>query len=65
MIATFRYLNQEVLGISPPSADSTVNDDHDDLDDDSEAAQMRAELWEEPGLSPCSLVSDISNPFPL
>lgn len=50
MIATFRYLNQEVLGILPASAD-TVDDRDDDPDDDSEAALMRAELWEEPGSS--------------
>lgn len=50
MAATFKRLNWEILGISPPTLDHTSNDQHDDQSNDLEEARMSAELWEEPGM---------------
>lgn len=49
LAATFRQLNQEVLGIVAP-ADEVVHDDDDDDAHNESEAQMKAELWEDPGL---------------
>lgn len=51
LAATFRQLNQEVLGIVAP-ANEVVHDDDDNNSDahDESEAQMKAELWEDPGL---------------
>ena len=56
MATTFKRLNQEVLGVSPPSLGPTTDDHHDDQGEDSEEARMRAELWEEPGMPPTPLL---------
>lgn len=61
MIATFKQLNQEVLGVLS-SADPIGDNNNDDPHDNAEEDEMMAELWEEPGLSFTGSSRHISNP---
>ena len=49
IISTFAQLNFEILGILPPTLESTLDDQAKDLHGDDDEAQLRMELWGEPG----------------